>query len=105
LLREQCEQAELAVVGFCLMSNHISLVVAPAHEAAMAERFSGRQWRELLVAAGAREEARRLERCTFAGKPYGEESFVEELSERFGRCLALRGPGRPPQTKHAGAGK
>ena len=31
LLREQCEKAELAVVGFCLMSNHIHLVVVPAH--------------------------------------------------------------------------
>ena len=190
LLREQCEKAELGVPGFCLMSNHVHLVVVPEHEAAMAQamgrthfryanyyqarrrrsghlwqnrfyscpmsdshlvnvmlyveqnpvraglvaeaiewrwssarfhagdssefaflqpgwgdRFAEEDWRELLAVPRSRDEARRLEQCTYAGKPYGEESYVESLSERFGRLLAVRTPGRPRKAKHAGGGR
>ena len=37
LLREQAERFELAVVGYCLMTNHIHLVVTPLHEQSLAK--------------------------------------------------------------------
>jgi putative transposase len=33
-----------------------------------------------------------LRRCTYAGRPFGSESFVGEMSQRFGRCWTR---GRP----------
>jgi putative transposase len=36
------------------------------------KRYSGAAWAELLAAPRCREERRKLERCTFSGKPYGE---------------------------------
>jgi len=186
VLEEQCEKAELEVLGFCLMTNHVHLVVVPHHEAAMAQalgrthfryanyfqarmkrsghlwqnryyscplsgshlvtamlyveqnpvraglvddalrwrwssagfhaglssefsfpsqdwsaRFSEQDWRSLLSAPRTRDEARLLEHCTYSGKPFGEKHFIDALSERFGRSLALRAPGRPRKERHA----
>jgi putative transposase len=39
-----------------------------------------------------------LRRCTYAGRPFGDPSFVKEMSEKFGRCWTR---GRPK--KQAGA--
>lgn len=48
--------------------------------------FGGREaWRDLLL---SREEAtvvHMLRRCTYSGKPFGEESFLADFEERFGR--------------------
>lgn len=41
-------------------------------------------WAELL-AEPAPEAADKLRRCTFAGRPFGEEAWVADLAERFGR--------------------
>jgi REP element-mobilizing transposase RayT len=46
---EQCEKAELRVLGFCLMTNHVHLVVVPEHEAAMAQASGVTQKRPLRV--------------------------------------------------------
>lgn len=45
----------------------------------------GGEWSETLNAdpVGRQEE---LVRCTYAGRPFGTEAFVEEMSARFGRC-------------------
>ena len=32
LLREHCEKHAVRVLGYCLMTNHVHLVVAPARE-------------------------------------------------------------------------
>ena len=42
-------------------------------------------WRELLMTPEERAELRLLERCTYAGRPYGGEEFVKAMEERFGR--------------------
>jgi putative transposase len=49
-----------------------------AHEGA------GADWAEILNARGpdCREE---IERCTYSGKPFGEDAFLTDMSERFGR--------------------
>jgi hypothetical protein len=38
------------------------------------------------------EQAAKLRRCTYAGRPFGSDNFVSEMSRRFGRYWA---PGRP----------
>jgi len=50
-------------------------------------------WRHLIGASETVEEVMRIRRCTFAGKPYGTEAFVEEMERKFGR--KWREPGRP----------
>lgn len=46
--------------------------------------YDGVRWESVLTGADAEEEAL-LTRCTYAGRPFGDEQFVEALSERFGR--------------------
>ena len=55
------------------------------------DEFAGLNWSEEL-AASTDESAARLRSCTFAGRPFGSDRFVEELSKRFDRHWA---PGRP----------
>ena len=48
------------------------------------KREGPKDWKELVD----REEAQTdsvLRACTYAGKPFGEEGFVSEMAERFGR--------------------
>jgi putative transposase len=47
------------------------------------------------------EAASVLRRCTYSGRPYGDENFVGEMSRRFGRYWVR---GRPPKERSAGAG-
>ncbi|MEO5922729.1 MAG: transposase [Bryobacteraceae bacterium] len=42
-------------------------------------------WRELHGAAEMEEHVWQLRKCTYAGRPFGEETFVETLEARFGR--------------------
>jgi len=44
----------------------------------------GAHWLE-SQAPGSSDSAPELRRCTYAGRPYGEESFIEQMSARFGR--------------------
>lgn len=41
-------------------------------------------WRDTLKVQEA-DEVNHLRSCTYAGRPYAEESFVTEMAERFGR--------------------
>jgi putative transposase len=43
------------------------------------------------------EQAAKLRRCTYAGRPFGSDNFVSEMSRRFGRYWA---PGRPKSRSH-----
>jgi hypothetical protein len=47
-------------------------------------REGPKNWSERLAGAQEQEESN-LRSCTYAGKPFGEESFVSEMAERFGR--------------------
>jgi putative transposase len=57
-------------------------------------RRSG-EWAEMLN-AGPVGHPEELVRCTYAGRPFGTEAFVERMSARFGRCWTR---GRPPKAK------
>jgi putative transposase len=42
-------------------------------------------WRELHGQADRVEQIYLLRRCTYAGRPFGDEAFVAEVEERFQR--------------------
>jgi hypothetical protein len=42
----------------------------------------------------------KLRRCTYAGRPFGSESLVKAISQRFGRCWTR---GRPKKEQTSGA--
>lgn len=50
-------------------------------------------WREMHGSEETEEQVLGLRRCTYAGRPYGEEDFLAEMEARFGRKWR-RGPAR-----------
>jgi len=51
-------------------------------------------WERLHGQDLGEERLRALRKCTYAGMPFGEEAFLEEMEERFGR--RWRRVGRAP---------
>jgi putative transposase len=185
LLRENLEDAQASLLGWCLMSNHVHLIALPRREDSLAillRRVHGRYaqyynirsgrtghlwqnrffacalgqdhlWTALVyvdrnpvragivrqaadyrwssaaahlsgadesglldlhwwgqqgrgegwgheLAAEDLEAATKLRRCTYAGRPFGSESLVKEISQRFGRSWA-RGRPKKEQTSAA----
>ncbi len=49
------------------------------------ETGGAERWREMHDAELGSAEASELRRCTFAGRPFGEESFVQRLETQFQR--------------------
>ena len=49
------------------------------------ERGEAAGWRAMLGEGEDARETRLLRRCTFAGRPFGEEEFVQKIEKRFGR--------------------
>jgi putative transposase len=67
--------------------------------------FGGAEaWRELLMSPEELSELRLLRRCTFAGRPYGSERFLEEMEERFGRKRRRRSIEKAPGGRFDQAG-
>ena len=60
--------------------------------------YSGVGWRDVLR-FGTEEQAwaERLREATRCGLPMGSEEFVGQISQRVGRDLRKRPPGRPPK--------
>jgi putative transposase len=56
-------------------------------------------WLEMYGAPGVDERIGEFRKCTYAGRPFGEESFVEQMEERFGR--RWRRTGNKPSAKAA----
>jgi putative transposase len=44
-------------------------------------------WRERLLAVAGLGQEQELHRCTYAGTPFGSETFVAEMERRTGRRL------------------
>ena len=55
------------------------------------ERGGGLQtWAELHGRQENSAEINALRKCTYAGRPFGDGSFVEEMEQRFGRKWSSR---------------
>jgi putative transposase len=48
-------------------------------------------WRELHGQPLPPEEVSRLRKCTYSGRPFGGETFLQEMEERFQRRWTRRG--------------
>ena len=71
------------------------------------EQAGGQQrWRQVHAEAGSEERVLQLRRCTYSGRPYGEEAFVAAMEEQFRRRWRRfkKGPETPFSTKSAPAG-
>ena len=60
--------------------------------------FGPANWEQILAAEDADQE-KELRRCTFAGRPFGSETFVQQMSERLGRYWVR---GRPRKKRGNG---
>jgi putative transposase len=58
-------------------------------------------WR-LLLGTGDEAACRELQRCTYSGRPFGDEGFLASFSERFGRRWKR---GRPPKSSAVSDGR
>lgn len=76
LLAAAASQAELAVLGFCLLTNHVHLIAVPAHAGSMALA---------------------LREATRAGRLFGTTSFVAELEAKLDRPFFPQKPGPKPK--------
>ena len=103
---EHCAAAGVAVWAYCLMPNHVHLILVPADAAAhLAARDDGLvavapllelagDWRAFLedgLEAADLEAIRAHERT---GRPLGSAAFLEGLEARLGRTLKKRRAGR-----------
>ena len=56
-------------------------------DAEFAKRAGGAEtWRQIHAAAEVPHRVLLLRRCTYAGRPFGEQEFVERLEQRFARA-------------------
>jgi putative transposase len=61
-------------------------------------------WRHLMGARNPDSDTQ-LQRCTYSGRPFGDEAFVGEMSERFGRYWKRGRPAKQPKSKAATSGQ
>ena len=70
-----------AAVHLGLISDRLQLLDSTLHE-----QWGGETaWRELLSTPEELQSLRLLRRCTHAGRPFGEDDFVEHLEQHFQR--------------------
>jgi len=49
------------------------------------EAGGAQTWREMHATVETADQVQLLRRCTYAGRPFGEEDFVNRLEAQFGR--------------------
>ena len=64
-------------------------------------RWSAEGWRNFLQEGVSEGELADLRRCTYRGRPWGGEEFVQGLEQRTQRRLTRQKGGRPPQAPAA----
>jgi len=125
LLRQAVQLYPLSLIGYCLMSNHVHLIVIPHEADALAlafkrahgqyasywnashapdiclamemwrQHWSPSTWRAFLGAGESESALAALRKCTYSGRPFGSDEFVKKLELETARPLAPRKGGRP----------
>jgi REP element-mobilizing transposase RayT len=75
-MADWCGRYEVRVLSYCLMPNHVHLILVPSTEDGLARELS-------------------LHEST--GRPLGERSFVQRIGDLLGRDLLPGKPGPKPQ--------
>ena len=112
LLRENIQTYNVALLGYCLMSNQVHLIAVPSLKDGLAlacknahYRYAPcwnatrgartvEHWRTYLTASAAESDLVAIRQCTHTGRPLGNAAFVSELEETTGRCLVPQRRGR-----------
>ena len=89
LLGEQARKADVEVWAYCLMPNHVHLILNPRQADGLG-RAVGEAHRRYTNFINAR------------GRPLGTPDFVTGLERLLGRPIARRAPGRKPTASVTG---
>jgi len=68
-------------------------------------RYASPEWARCLRHIANESVVEELERCTYAGKPFGGEDFRHGVGVALGIDLTLRHRGRPPKLTTGGSAK
>jgi putative transposase len=68
-------------------------------------RYASPEWGRCLRHIANESVVEELERCTYAGKPFGGEDFRHGVGVALGIDLTLRHRGRPPKLTTVGSAK
>ncbi len=123
LLADGCKAARVAVWGYCLMPDHVHLILVPkdpgglraalgeAHRRYtrhinMREGWRGYLWqgrfasfpmdKPYLLACEREDDRDAIRAAERTGRPLGSARFTKRLEKRLGRTLAKRKPGPKP---------
>jgi len=89
-MAQWCGAQGVDVWAYCLMPNHVHLVVVPP-----VRGLFGADGRALLNIALPEEELREIQDHVRTGQPRGTATFLERLEQKSGRVLRPQKPGRP----------
>ena len=119
---EGCKAAEVDILAYCLMPNHVHLVLTPASEDGLRAALADWPWSSArahlaakpdgvvsigpmltrvpdwagFLAAGLPEaDHLALRAAERTGRPLGSKAFIAEVEERSGRSFELGKAGRP----------
>ncbi len=97
-LREWKTELGCKIYTYCLMTNHVHLIIDPGERiknlGLLMKRVAGRQTRYVN-----KEEWKLIREATQRGQLISGKKFTREISEKWGRRIELRGPGRPKKGK------
>ena len=68
------------------------------------QREGPRDWEQVLGADDPVKSIAALRGCTYSGRPFGDEGFVEEMAARFGRHWVRGRPKKSKSQERAGRG-
>ena len=106
LMSASCARSGTEVWAYCLMPNHVHLIMVPQHadevRSAIREahrRFTVANWPEYLREAMDQSMAEKIHAHTRTGPPVGEEAFVKELEAQLDRRLRSQKRGPKPRSE------
>ncbi|RKT43354.1 REP element-mobilizing transposase RayT [Thiocapsa rosea] len=106
LLSTSCRACGTQVLVYCLMPNHVHLILVPTDEFGLRDalgeahcRYMISDWRRFIGEPDATDIAHLLHAHAGTCRPLGPDSFVEALEERLGRPLKRQKPGPTPFQK------
>jgi len=80
LLRRKCDQHRLAVLGWCLMPNHVHIIAVPAHLDSMAKALGQTHHTYALRSNRLRRTSGHLWQNRFYSCPVGPSHLIEALA-------------------------
>ena len=97
-LREWKKKLGCKVYAYCLMTNHVHLIVDPGirtENLGLSEEERAANYRQWLKSTVAENELQLIREAVQRGQLTGGKKFERSVSKKIGRRMELRGQGRP----------